>query len=242
MTNEVPPAPVVVAIDGPSGSGKSSVSRGVAQHLGLEYLDTGATYRAATWWMLRWDIDPNNSAAVAELAAEPRIDSGTDPAAPTIAVDGRDVAEAIRTPEVTSAVSAVSAVPELRRQLVDYQRQVVRAARARGHGIVVEGRDIGSHVLPEADVKVFLTADPAVRAQRRAAEDAGRDHGTVGAATTEAELLRRDAMDSGRATSPLRRTGDSVEIDATNLTLPEVIEAVVSLVRATTESGSGRRD
>ena len=145
----------VVAIDGPSGSGKSSTSRGVADRLGLRYLDTGAMYRAITWWMLRQDVDVHDPAAVAARVEEPEILSGTDPLGPTILVDGVDVGLAIRSDEVNAAVSPVAAVPAVRRRLLDLQHEIIGAG-----GIVVEGRDIGSVVAPDADVKVFLTADP----------------------------------------------------------------------------------
>lgn len=231
---EQPPGTVaaVVAVDGPSGSGKSSVSRGVAERFGMEYLDTGAMYRAITWWLLERGVDPADASEVARRCPEAKIASGTDPGAPAIAVDGIDVAEAIRTPEVTAAVSAVSAVPEVRRRLVALQRAAVRDARVRRRGIVVEGRDIGSVVAPDADVKVYLTADPAVRARRRAAEDADRAHGSPGAQATEAAIRRRDRMDSTRESSPLRAAPDAVEVDATNLTLPETIDALASLIEA----------
>ena len=235
-----PSVRAVVAVDGPSGSGKSSVSRGVARGLGLDYLDTGAMYRALTWAMLRDGVDVTDAEAVAAACSAPRLDSGTDPDAPTIAVDGQDVSVAIRQSDVTAAVSAVSAVPAVRQRLVEVQRASVEAARAAGRGIVVEGRDIGTVVLPDADVKVFLVADPAVRAARRAAEDAARagrddvdDHVVR---RTEEELRRRDAHDSSRETSPLTRADDAVVVDATDLTLDEVIAAVVSLVRETARS------
>ncbi len=211
---------VVVAMDGPSGSGKSSTSRGVARRLGLRYLDTGAMFRAMTWWMLEQGIDVNDAAAVAERVDAPLLVSGTDPAAPTITVDGTDVAGPIRSQEVTSAVSAVSAVPEVRTRLLREQRDVI----GRG-GIVVEGRDIGTVVAPDADVKVYLTADPEARAARRTAELAG---GTVQA--TQADLLRRDKIDSGRATAPLAMADDARHLDTTFHTLDEVIEQVVALV------------
>ena len=226
----------VVAIDGPSGSGKSSVAKGVARELGLEYLDTGAMYRAMTWWMLEHGIDVHDAGAVGELAHEPVITSTTDPLGPGIAVDGTDVAEAIRGPEVTAAVSLVSAVPEVRQQLVDLQRSRVAQSQATGRGIVLEGRDIGSVVLPDADVKVFLTAHPSVRAQRRSAEDAGRAHGTAGVSATEEELQRRDRLDSQRATSPLTKADGAVEVDATTMTLPQVIDAVLDVVRDTLDA------
>lgn len=215
-------ATVVVALDGPSGSGKSSTARGVAARLGLRYLDTGAQFRAITWWMLQHGVDVTDPAAVAARAQEPVLVSGTDPLAPTIEVDGTDVATAIRQPDVTGAVSPVSAVPEVRARLLADQRAVIGAG-----GIVVEGRDIGSVVAPDAPVKVYLTADPAARAARRAAEEGGSD-----VAATEASLLSRDEIDSARAAAPLRMVDGAVHIDTTHRTLDEVIEQVVALVGA----------
>ena len=213
---------VIVAIDGPSGTGKSSTSKAVAAKLGLRYLDTGAQYRAITWWMITNDVDVEDAQAVATAAAKPVIVSGTDPAAPTITVDGLDAAAPIRTQEVTSRVSAVSAVPEVRALITDLQRTI--AAQADG-GIVVEGRDIGTTVLPDAHLKIFLTASPEARAARRSGELKGVDvH-----ATKEA-LIKRDAADSSRKTSPLAKADDAVEVDTTDLTLDQVIECVVTLV------------
>ncbi|MFD3357347.1 (d)CMP kinase [Streptomyces fradiae] len=214
--------PVIVAIDGPSGTGKSSTSRAVAAELGLSYLDTGAQYRAITWWMITNGIDVADAAAVAEAAAKPAIVSGTDPAHPTITVDGVDASAPIRTQEVTSKVSAVSAVPEVRTRITGLQRSIAAAAP---NGIVVEGRDIGTTVLPDADLKIFLTASPEARAARRAGELKGADV----SATREA-LVKRDAADSTRTTSPLAKAADAVEVDTTELTLQQVIECVVTLV------------
>jgi CMP/dCMP kinase len=215
---------VVVAIDGPSGSGKSSTSRAVAVRLGLRYLDTGAMYRAMTWWMLRHDVPVDDPAAVAAHSGDPAIASGTDPAAPTITIDGADVAAAIRTPEVTGAVSAVSAVPQVRARLLDLQRKAIAGALAQD-GIVVEGRDIGSVVAPDADVKIYLTADASARAARRAAEEGGSD-----VAATETSLLARDRVDSTRTSSPLTKAEDAVHIDSTPYTLEEVVDLIVGLV------------
>lgn len=216
-------SPVIVAIDGPSGTGKSSTSKAVAARLGLSYLDTGAQYRAMTWWMLNNGIDVNDRAEVALAADKPVIVSGTDPAAPTITVDGADAAGPIRTPEVTAAVSAVSAVPEVRKRLVEAQRAAAAAATA---GMVVEGRDIGTTVLPGATLKVFLTASAEARAARRNGElPTGQS-----LADTQASLTRRDAADSARKTSPLARAADAVEVDTTGLTLDQVIEHVVALI------------
>ena len=212
---------VVVAMDGTSGSGKSSTSRGVAAALGLRYLDTGAMYRAMTWWMLENGVDTEDPAAVAARVDEPVLVSGTDPAHPTITVGGTDVAEAIRSQRVTSAVSAVSAVPEVRARLLVEQRDAI------GDGdIVVEGRDIGTTVAPDAEVKVYLTADPSARATRRAAEQVGAD-----VAATQQDLIRRDTIDSGRAASPLTMAADARHIDTTPYTLDEVVAQVVALVR-----------
>ncbi len=215
---------VVVAMDGPSGSGKSSTARGVADRLGLRYLDTGAQFRAVTVWMLRHGVDVHDPAAVAAAAGRPVLESGTDPLAPTITVDGEDVAEAIRSAEVTAAVSPVAAVPEVRSRLLALQRQIIAAAVEAG-GIVVEGRDIGSVVWPTADVKLYLTADPAARAARRAAENGG---GSVEA--TEADLLRRDAIDSSRAAAPLVVPEGALHLDTTPYGLDEVIDRVVAIV------------
>lgn len=225
--------PVVVAVDGPAGSGKSSVSRGVARRLGLAYLDTGAMYRALTWALLRDGVDVGDAPAVAAACSAPHLSSGTDPDAPTIAVDGVDVSTAIRDVRVTAAVSAVSAVPAVRQRLVAVQRGAVDEARSTGSGIVVEGRDIGTVVLPDADLKVFLVADPAVRAARRAAEDAARSGTTASDAEvrrTEEAIRRRDSHDSSRVASPLTQADDAVVVDATELTLDEVITRVCALV------------
>ncbi|MFF2025678.1 (d)CMP kinase [Streptomyces sp. NPDC058171] len=214
---------VIVAIDGPSGTGKSSTSKAVAAQLGLRYLDTGAQYRAITWWMVHHGVDVTDPAAVAAVADKPEIVSGTDPAAPTITVDGTDVAAPIRTPEVTAKVSAVSAVPEVRTRITELQRSIAAAAAG---GIVVEGRDIGTTVLPDADLKVFLTASPEARAARRSGELKGAD-----VKTTQEALVKRDAADSSRKTSPLAKAADAVEVDTTDLTLQQVIECVVTLVQ-----------
>jgi CMP/dCMP kinase len=216
-------SPVIVAIDGPSGTGKSSTSKAVATELGLAYLDTGAQYRAMTWWMLQNGIDVNDPAEVALAADKPVIVSGTDPADPTITVDGADARGPIRTAEVTAAVSAVSAVPEVRHRLVEAQRAAAAGAE---HGMVVEGRDIGTTVLPTATLKVFLTASPQARAARR--------HGELVVAQsvtdTQQALERRDAADSGRKTSPLAKATDAVEVDTTALSLDQVISRVVALI------------
>ncbi|MGD6746385.1 (d)CMP kinase [Streptomyces sp. BH106] len=215
-------AAVIVAIDGPSGTGKSSTSKAVASQLGLSYLDTGAQYRAITWWMVNNGIDLDDPSAIAAVAGKADIVSGTDPAAPTITVDGTDVAAPIRTGEVTSKVSAVSAVPEVRARITELQRTIALGAEK---GIVVEGRDIGTTVLPDADLKIFLTASPEARAARRSGELKGSD-----VKATQEALVARDKADSSRKTSPLAKADDAVEVDTSDLTLQQVIECVVTLV------------
>lgn len=232
------PSAVIVAIDGPSGTGKSSTSKAVAAKLGLRYLDTGAQYRAITWWMISNGVDTDDPHAIAVAAGKPGIVSGTDPAAPTITVDGLDASGPIRTQEVTSKVSAVSAVPEVRTLITELQRSIAAAADG---GIVVEGRDIGTTVLPDADLKIFLTASAEARAARRSGELRGKE--ATDLATTREALIKRDAADSGRKTSPLAKADDAVEVDTTELTLDQVIECVVTLVeeRRSATGGTGKR-
>lgn len=216
---------LVVAMDGPSGSGKSSASRGVARALGLRYLDTGAMYRAVTWWMLQRGVNLEDAAEIAARSAEPALAMSTDPDAPGVTVDGVDVNGPIRSAEVTGAVSAVSAVPEVRRRLVALQREII-AESLPGGGIVVEGRDIGTVVAPDAPVKIYLTASAEARALRRTAE---LDGTTVEA--QKAALARRDTFDSTRKTDPLAKAADAVELDTTPLDLDEVIAEVLRLVK-----------
>jgi cytidylate kinase len=214
-------------MDGPSGSGKSSTARGVADRLGMRYLDTGAQFRAMTVWMLRNGVDVHDADAVAAHADRPEILSGTDPLAPTITLDGEDVSEAIRSAETTAAVSPVAAVPEVRHRLLELQRAIISAELGEG-GIVVEGRDIGSVVWPDAEVKLYLTADAAARAARRTAEQ-----GSGSVADTEAALARRDAIDSSRAAPPRVVPDGAVHLDTTPYGLAEVIDLVVALVEDT---------
>ncbi len=205
---------LVVAIDGPSGAGKSSASRRVASVLGLRYLDTGAMYRALTWWLLDRGVDTTDPGVVAALAAEPVIEVSTDPRAPWTRVDGTDVSDAIRTREVTAAVSTVAAVPQVRAHLIAQQRKII----ANAPGIVAEGRDIGTVVAPDAPVKVFLTADGAARAGRRAAEASW---------STRADQDRRDRLDAAQS----GKAADAVEIDSTGLGPDEVVDIIVRLAR-----------
>ena len=220
-----------ITLDGPSGTGKSSVARAVAARLGAAYLDTGAMYRAATVAVLDAGVDPEDADAVAAVVAAARIEVGTAAGTEVVRVVGVDVADRIRGPEVTRAVSPVSAVPAVRRQLVDQQRALVEAAEA----VVVEGRDIGTVVLPDATLKIYLTASPEVRAQRRAGQ-LGVTHPDKIAALAQ-DLRRRDEHDSRRADSPLRPADDAVVVDSTDLTRAAVVERIVELARTAVTAG-----
>lgn len=200
----------------------------MARSLGLRYLDTGATYRALTWWLLANHVDVCRPAAVTADMRRAVIEVGTDPDAPAVRVNGTDVAAAIRTREVSNAVSAVAAVPQVRAHLIAMQRQVIAAAIAAGEGIVAEGRDIGSVVAPEAPVKVFLTASETERASRRSADLAGDPAAT--AALTQAEQARRDRRDAPQMT----KAPDAITIDSTGIGLAEVVQQIVSLAMSRT--------
>ncbi len=212
----------VVAVDGPSGSGKSTVSRRLATALGARYLDTGAMYRSLTWAVLEADVDPHDVDGVAKVLASAELVITTDPSGVFVTVDGRPVDAEIRGAEVTAAVSAVSAVPAVRAELVARQRAIIGAG-----GIVVEGRDIGTVVAPDADLKVFLTASAEARAARRTAEQSGAD-----VSATQADLARRDRLDSSRANSPLVQAEDAVALDTTELGIDQVVEKLLGLLPA----------
>jgi CMP/dCMP kinase len=210
----------VVAVDGPSGSGKSTVSRRLAIAIGARYLDTGAMYRAVTWAVLRDGVDLRDAEAVTKVAGGIDLFVGTDPLSPHVRVDGVPLDKQIRGPEVTAAVSAVSAVPAVREIMVARQRDIIATARR----IVVEGRDIGAVVAPDAELKVFLTATADERARRRSAETAADVRATAD------DLARRDKLDSTRAQSPLRQAVDAVELDTTALGIDEVVATLRRLL------------
>jgi CMP/dCMP kinase len=222
---------VVVAVDGPAGTGKSSVSRGLARALQARYLDTGAMYRIVTLAVLRAGIDPSDQAAVDATAARVTLSVGFDPDEDRSYLDGEDVSTEIRGNEVTQAVSAVSSVPAVRSRLVGLQRSM-----ARGPGsVVVEGRDIGTVVLPGADVKIFLTASAETRARRR------NDQNVAAGLTDDyagvlADVHRRDHLDSTRAVSPLRAASDALVVDTSEMTESEVIAHLLHLVKQRSEA------
>jgi cytidylate kinase len=219
----------VVALDGPAGTGKSSVSRQVARVLGWRFVDTGATYRAVTLAVLRAGADPADPIGVLAAARSAEVELTTDPENPGVRLDGIDVSAEIRSPEVTAQVSAVSAVPAVRSLLIALQRRAMGT-----DGAVVEGRDIATVVAPRAAVKVYLDARPEVRAQRRASETQTGGHVTPAEAiahAVERDLLRRDTLDN--QTNLLQVSDGAVHVDTSDLTLEEVVQVIVRLVRDT---------
>ncbi len=207
----------VIAIDGPAGSGKSTIARLLAERLGLDYLDTGAMYRGVAFAALRRGVDPADSEPLARIARDLDLVVTSD----TTTVDGVDASIEIRGPEVTRAVSLVAANSDVRSEMVSRQREW---ARARGGG-VLEGRDIGTVVFPDAVLKVYLTADPEVRAARRSQEVSDLDYHTVAA-----DLARRDALDQGRGVDPLRTADDAVVVDTTHRSIEEVLDVISGLL------------
>lgn len=225
MPTSVPaPAPEelvrVVALDGPAGTGKSTVARLTAERLGWRFVDTGATYRAVTLAVLRAGADPEDAGACEAVTREARVELSTDPAASVVLLDGEDVSAAIRQPAVTAAVSAVSSHPAVRAALVDLQRALMGTA-----GAVVEGRDIATVVAPRAAVKVYLDARPEVRAARRARETRASSSATHG------ELTARDQRDN--QTNQLAPSAGAIHLETSDLSLEQVVDEVVALVRAT---------
>lgn len=220
---------IIVAIDGPAGAGKSTIARAVAHKLGFVYIDTGAMYRAVALWAVRLGISDSDMHKLEHLAGEANIEfeAGTS----RILLNGEDVTEAIRTPEISAAASKVSAIPSVRRAMVEKQRVM-----AANNSVVMEGRDIGSIVFPDAQVKVFLDADPTVRAERRVTELQAKGE-EVAAEETAKEIAERDTRDRTRAESPLVQSPDAVYLDSSQLSVTEVEEAVLKLVRAKVTNG-----
>lgn len=221
---------MIIAIDGPAGSGKSTIARELSSRLGFEKLDTGAMYRAVAFTALDRGIDLDDEAAVDALASAITIRFTPGESSGSITVDGRDVSREIRTPLVDANVSKVSAYPGVRTAMLEPQRAV-----AQNHDVVAEGRDIGTVVFPDAEVKVFLTADPRVRAQRRVLQRHGGDVADASAlesevAETLASIERRDALDASRDVAPLVAAPDAVQIDSTAFTIDEVTDQIADLV------------
>jgi len=217
--------PLIVAIDGPAGAGKSTIARALARKLGFTYIDTGAMYRAVALWALRTNIDLDDALKLETLAREARIEFEGDS---RVLLNGEDVTAAIREPDVSKAASKVSTAPGVRRALRDEQRRIGTL-----HPVVMEGRDIGTVVFPDADVKIYLDAHPETRAGRRARE--------IGAEVTEIarEMAERDRRDTTRAEAPLAQAPDAEYIDSTALTLEQVEDAILKIVRARTSNGKG---
>ena len=226
MLNNMPNNGLIVAVDGPSGTGKSSTCRQLAKDLGAKYVDTGAMYRVATLAVLRAGVDPADTQAVIAATADLPLEVSDDPDSKQVLLAGEDVSKVIREDEVTRNVSAVSAIPEVRQNLVDLQRKLA----AQAHRAIVEGRDIGTVVLADAPVKIFMTASAQVRAQRRYDQNVAAgipsDFDTV-----LADVERRDAADSSRATSPLRPAEDAVVVDTSELTLQEVLQRLTAIIK-----------
>lgn len=207
----------IIAIDGPAGSGKSTIARRLAARLGLQYLDTGAMYRGVTFSVLRRGLDPADADDVGRIVGDVELDVGLD----TVVVDGVDATIEIRGPEVTRAVSLVAANPVVREEMVRRQREWA----AERDGGVLEGRDIGTVVFPDAQLKVYLTARPEVRAERRSKEVADLSYEAVAS-----DLARRDALDQGREASPLAEAEDALVVDTSDLTIDEVVDALAGKV------------
>jgi cytidylate kinase len=215
----------VVAVDGPSGSGKSSVSREVARRLGLRYLDTGAMYRALTWWVLAQGVDPADQPTVARLAREMPLEIGTSTESTLLTVDGQDLTAAVREPRISAAVSAIATNLDVRAELIRRQRALIAEE---DRGIVVEGRDITTVVAPDADARVLLTASEQARLARRALEVHGRDDDEAIAATRD-HVVRRDAQDATVADFLEAGLGVTV-IDSSELSFEETVDAVLAVV------------
>jgi cytidylate kinase len=217
--------PLVIAIDGPAGAGKSTVAQKLAARLGLNYVDSGATYRAAALKVLEREVSPEDEGAVVDVVEAADIRFTTDGDRSSVWLDGRDVTQAIRTPEVTLAAARVSRLSEVRKKLITLQRNLVQE-----RGVVMEGRDIGTVVFPEAPLKIFLKADVEERARRRLDQD--RQEGRASTLEQTAyEIGRRDQLDAERKISPLVPASDAIEIDSTQLTADRVVERILEVVR-----------
>ena len=219
------PEPLVIAIDGPAGAGKSTVARALAERLGLAYIDSGASYRAAALKVVESGVSPADAAAVIDLVNQSQIAFVARDGDWHVTLDKRDVSGLIRTPEVTQAAAWVSRLPEVRKKLIALQRRT-----ARGAGVVMEGRDIGTVVFPDAPLKIFLEAQPAKRARRRLDQEHA-DGRSASLSATADEIRQRDQLDAERKVSPLIPAEDAVLIDSTELSAEEVVERILDLAR-----------
>jgi cytidylate kinase len=217
--------PLTIAIDGPSGAGKGTIARTVAAELGYQHIDSGAMYRAIGWKALRQNVPFDEEARIAQLARRARIEMSND----RVTIDDTDVTRAIRTPEIDRAAAAVAGLPAVRSVLVERQRQL-----GAGGGIVMEGRDIGTVVFPQADVKIYLDASPDERARRRAADPA-HSAGTKPVSEVVTALIARDELDRTRAASPLYAAPDAVVIDTTGKSINDVVAEVMAVIRGKSE-------
>jgi CMP/dCMP kinase len=216
---------MIIAIDGPSGSGKSTLGRMLARALNLLYIDTGSMYRAVALAVIEADIDPTNADAVTELANRIDINLEGDPESLSVLLNGRDVTDQIRTEGVSAMSSIVSSIPGVRRAMVERQRAMAQ------RGAILNGRDIGTVVFPEADVKFFLTAVPEERAERRFREDQSSSNASSTLAQTLAEMIERDRRDSTRADSPLRAADDAILVDSTGKDIEQVFQEMLGKIR-----------
>jgi CMP/dCMP kinase len=223
---------LIIAIDGPAGAGKSTVARAVARRLGYLFINTGAMYRAVAWKALHEGVSPDDAGAVGRLAGESLIELAGGVDSMRVLIDGHDITSEIATPQVGQAASIVSTIPAVRRALVARQQLMGRAG-----GVVMEGRDIGTQVFPDAEVKIYLDASPEARAQRRYDEDLVRGVAVASPEEMREEIERRDHRDKTRADSPLTQVEDAVYIDSSEMTVDEVVERILEIANRIADCG-----
>jgi cytidylate kinase len=218
---------LIIAIDGPAGAGKSTVARAVARRLGYLFINTGAMYRAVAWKALQQGVSLEDTDRIGQLAGESLIELAGDVDSMRVLIDGRDITDEIATPQISQAASVVSAIPTVRRALVARQQEMGRAG-----GVVMEGRDIGTQVFPNAEVKIYLDASADARAQRRFDEDSARGVAVTSFDQMKSEIEERDHRDQTRADSPLTQAEDAVHIDSSAMTIDEVVERILEIAKS----------